>query len=1134
MRGSRLVVPFVVLILYFGGFAGAEEVSEKAAAPAVRAGVPPGWDQAVSWRSIGPASMGGRITALAVYEKDPTRWWAATASGGLLKTENNGQTFTHQFDRESVVSIGDVAVAQSDPNIVWVGTGESNPRNSVSWGNGVYKSVDGGATWKHMGLKHSFQIGAVRIHPTDPNVVYVGALGRLWGENPERGLYKTTDGGASWTQVHKVDDKTGVIDVAMSPADPDTLLVATYERQRDEFCTNDPAKRFGPGAALWRTTDGGATFTKVTAGLPTCELGRIGLCFSRKNPSNVFMVLESKKLGQAPKDSPYLGINGEDADVGCRLTRVVPKGPAAKSKLKKDDIVLGLNGARVHDYAEFIRLVRGYVAGDVLKLEVVRERQTLEIDLTLGKRPKGGRSPFSAYLGGQQPNLQDQQGKDGHEHGGVYKSTDAGVTWTRINSLNPRPMYFSRIRVDPTDESKLWVLGIRLWRSRDGGKTFTPDGHGGSVHVDHHALWINPTNGRHVVLGNDGGLYTSYDDAKHWDHLNHVAIGQFYHVGVDHRDGAYFVYGGLQDNGSWGGPSRVRTGAGPTNQDWFRVGGGDGFRCLVDPHDPDQIYFQSQNGGIGRRHLASGERAGFRPRPARGSKEKYRFNWYAPYQLSHHNSRIYYVAGNHVWRSLDRGERMKKISPEITYTKRGSATAFGESPRDSDLLYVGTDDGALWLTRDGGHTWVDLYAPPKPDVVPAAPKRPQDVSSSERAGDGAEGDDGAAPKKADEPAELVDRFVGQLMAMDADGDGKLKKSEVPARLEGFFDRSDANKDGFVTREELRATILAKAEEDAAVAAGAGKAKKSPGQPLHLAQPDRRYVSWIEPSRFKTARAYVAFDAHRSNDDRALVFVTEDAGKTWTSIEGDLPASAGTTRHLREDPKNENVLWLGTEMGAWVSLDRGAHWMSLNTNLPTVAVHAFAFHPASGEVVAGTHGRSLWIMDASELRQMNTERLESAVHLFRPAPTVMWRPLPGRGRAKTFFGENPKMGGSVLYHLKQGAKSVDLKVVALDGRSVRSLESSTEAGFHRVRWDLRRDATKGASGRTRQGRRVAPGTYRVELEVDGKSYTQPIVVRVDPEHSNPEWIAHADREEAENAERAIEKWKRKYGPWKGDD
>ncbi|MCH7704960.1 MAG: PDZ domain-containing protein, partial [Planctomycetes bacterium] len=592
--------------------------------------LPDEWVGALKWRSIGPANMSGRITEIAVYEKDPWVFWIASASGGLLKTINNGVTFEHQFDHESTVSIGSVAVAQTDKNIVWVGTGEANPRNSVSWGDGVYKSVDGGKTFKNMGLKKSFQIGRVAIHPIDPNIVYVGALGRLWGPNEERGLYKTTDAGETWEKMLYIDDKTGVVDVQINPDDPDTLIVATYERMRDGFDSNDPATKQGEGSALYKTTNGGKTWMKLTEGLPAGKLGRIGIDYYRKDPNTVYVVLESELVGKQPEDAAYMGITGEDADVGARLTDITKDGPAEKADLKKGDIVIAVGGKTVHSYRDLTSEIRKHMAGDKTEIEVSRDRKSVLAEVTFNKAPdrqedngdsnrrRRRRSPFDIGLGGQRENVQEQQGPDGHKYGGVYKSTDGGDSWTRINSVNPRPMYYSQIRVDPRDDKHIYVLGTQLYRSKDGGETFTSDG-GRGIHVDHHALWIDPKDGRHMIVGNDGGIHVTYDRMEKWDTLSHVAIGQFYHVTVDSRRN-YRVYGGLQDNGSWGGPSRSRHGSGPINQDWFRIGGGDGFICLTDREDPDLVYFESQNGGMGRLNLRTGERGFIRPRAPRGGR----------------------------------------------------------------------------------------------------------------------------------------------------------------------------------------------------------------------------------------------------------------------------------------------------------------------------------------------------------------------------------------------------------------------------------------------------------------------------------------------------------------------------------
>ena len=687
--------------------------------------LPDSWSEKVAWRSIGPANMSGRITAVAVYEGDSNIWWAASAAGGLLKTVNNGVNFEHQFDDQATVSIGDVQVSKTDPNVLWVGTGESNPRNSVSWGDGVYKSVDGGKTWKNMGLGKTFQIGRIAIHPEDHDIVYVGALGRLWGPNEERGLFKTIDGGKTWEKVFYIDDKTGVVDVQMNHDNPDELFIATYERMRDGFDGNDPVKKYGAGSGIYKTTNAGKSFTRLSQGLPSCNLGRVGLSIYRKDPTHLVAIVESEKIAKEPTNVAYAGLRGENADVGAKITSVVKDGPSEKGGLKEDDIVISVNGEIVHSYNDLLAEFRKNKAGDTIKVLVSRDRKPMDLTIELAKKPQRGnrqrrqgrggrgqtaRTPFTGTLGGQAANLQGQQGENEHEYGGVYLSKDSGDSWERINTLNPRPMYYSQIRIDPTDINNMYVLGTSLYKSKDGGKTFTGDGGSDGIHVDHHALWIDPQDSRHMILGNDGGLYVTHDRMEHWDHHNHVAIGQFYHVTVGpNRD--YNVYGGLQDNGSWGGPSRVGNDSGIVNTDWFRVGGGDGFICQVDPADADQIYFESQNGGMGRINLRTGERGFIRPRPPRGTR--YRFNWKTPYILSPHNSKIHYSAGNHVFRSYNKGAGVKAISPEITNTNKGAGSAITESPVQAGVLYAGTTDGALWMTKDSGQTWTALYSTKK-------------------------------------------------------------------------------------------------------------------------------------------------------------------------------------------------------------------------------------------------------------------------------------------------------------------------------------------------------------------------------------------------------------------------------------
>ena len=1182
------------------------------AAPAQQGSLPESWVEHLDWRNVGPANMGGRCTSIAVNPHDSAEYWVGTATGGVLHTTNRGVTYEHQFDSESTSSVGSVAVAASNTNVVWVGSGESNPRNSVSWGHGVFKSTDGGKTWKNMGLQDTFQIGVVKIHPEDENVVYVGALGRLWGDCENRGLYKTTDGGETWEKVLYVDDKTGVIDMRLDPQNPDTMIVATYERQRDGFDTNDPAKKWGAGSGLYKSSDGGKTWKELRNGLPSGTLGRIGLDYSASEPGVVWAVVESDRITQEPENAAWMGVRGENAEVGARVTSVEKDGPGDEAGLQEGDIVILMAGQTVHSWNDMQGQIREHLAGETIGVVVSRNRERVEMDVTFRKRPSEEEDreegeegegeekdvppppgPFHLGLGGQVANAQDQQGPDGHEYGGIYRSADGGESWTRINSLNPRPMYYSRVYVDPSDGEKVYVLGTQLHKSMDGGKTFTPDGHDREVHVDHHAMWINPADGRNMILGNDGGIYVTFDWMGEWDHHNHMALGQFYQVEADAtRD--YKVYGGLQDNGSWGGPNRVANNAGPVNSDWFNVGGGDGFVVRVDPNDPNQIYGESQNGWTYRVNLETGAQSSIRARPPRG--ERYRFNWNTPFILSPHNSQVYYSAGNHVFRSPDKGNGLTAISPEITLTDRGSATALHESPVQEGVIYVGTDDGALWMTPDHGKTWIDLFDPPAEEGeeegeaqmeesaaaepvatsdAPAAPATPLDGKWSGQAeheeipeGQGGFtmnlkvdeqgrirgsmttdfGDSTLSDGKFDaENSSLRFRFSSDMMSgivtgkleggkmtgeIDA-GPGMIvlnfeakregaqpaadpSAAEAPqaragqgrggAARGGGQGRGGQGRGQFQGRDlselppEVQERIRARQAEGGAAGGRGGRMRQQAaptgdgpkGLAEHMGE-HRFHVSSIAASEHSAERVYITLDGHRSNDDLPHAFRSDDMGRTWTSLRSNLPDSAGSARVIVEDYENPDVLFLGTEFGAWASIDRGASWTRINNNdLPTVPVHDYKLHRLTGELVAGTHGRSIWIVDVSTLRQLSAEAMEEDAMLYQPEEAMIWKRARSAGSSGTrrFVGENPATGAAIRYSLGSRARSVQLWITDIRGETVWEAEDApTTQGLHEFRWNLR----GAASGGRRWSPPVPAGDYLVNLKVDGTTQTKVLEV-----------------------------------------
>ena len=832
-------------------------------------------------REVGPAFMGGRTVDFAVYEEDPAIFYAATASGGLLKTVNGGNSWENVFDRQTTVSIGDVAINPTDPNVVWVGTGEANSRQSSSWGDGIYKSTDGGGTWQHMGLRESHHIGRIIVNPQDTDIVYVAALGHLWGPNPERGVFMTIDGGQSWQHVLSFNEDTGAVDLAMDPANPKTLYAAVYQRRRSGWGFNGG----GPHGGIYKTVDGGRTWRKLTNGLPEGPTGRIGLDIYRGNSNVVYATVQN-------------------------------------------------------------------------------------------------------------------------EEGGVFRSEDKGETWTKMNSLNPRPMYYSQIRIDPNDDKRIYVLGGQLSVSDDAGKTFyegDPE-----VHSDHHALWINPRNSRHLIDGNDGGIWVSRDRSQSWEHLNNYAMGQFYHVTVDMQQ-PYRIYGGMQDNATWGGPSAVRDRQGIANEHWNQMLSCDGMYVTVDPSDGRTVYTNCQNGRIVRHDRGTGERKAIQPQPA-SEEDTLRWNWNTPIVVSHHDPTTLFTGANRLYKSTDRGHSWTSISEDLTgqadpdeltlmgvrgeditlskndgVSSFGNTTALAESPRRAGLIYVGTDDGKVHVTRDGGGTW----------------------------------------------------------------------TELTGRISGA--------------------------------------------------PEMIYVSRLRPSVFNEGTVYASFDGHRSDDFRPYVFVSTDYGDSWRSIASNLPT--GSVYVIEEDPKNPDLLYVGTEFGLFASIDRGSSWTRWK-NLPTVAVYDLVVHPRDNDLVLGTHGRSLIVYDdISPLQQLNDAVLASSSHLFDMQPGTQFIPnengwfLGGR----SYRAENPELGTYVHYYLREPV-SDDVEITIRDaaGKVVRELKGPKDAGIHRVVWDLRAEPSgpdstglAGALILTDLGPFVLPGEYSVHLSAGGQDHTKTVRVLGDP-------------------------------------
>ncbi|MEM7205677.1 MAG: hypothetical protein AAF628_35820 [Planctomycetota bacterium] len=700
-----------------------------------------------AWRFIGPEIMSGRITDLAVPLDQPWTIYAASASGGVWRTINEGTTWEPLTDRLPTASIGAIALAPGASETVWIGTGESNIFRSSMAGTGVYRSDDGGTTWMHCGLAATHTIARICIDPRDHDVLWVAASGHEWTDNPERGVYKTTDGGETWERVLSVDDRTGCIDLVMHPDDPDVVYASMWDRIRRKWSDPKPGDHDG----VWRTEDGGATWEPLRDGLPTGEdVGRIGLAISASQPDVLYALLDSH--------------------------------------------------------------------------EVVAEADPDE-------RDSYGRPKDAVRAGAQ-----------------VYRSADGGDTWTRTSDdeslrrlFSTYGWVFGQIRVDPQDPDDIWVMGVPLMRSRDGGVTFERVRYQG-LHSDHHAMWIDPRDSRHVVAGNDGGINISYDGGETWRNVDNLGCAQFYNVAVDMAE-PFRVYGSIQDNGSWRGPSNHRPGRDAATA-WVRIPGGEASHHQVDPSDPNTLYCESFYGRLQRATLAPRAVKTIKPKAADGAPPL-RGQWLAPFTLSPHNPFVVYHGMQAVFRSVDRGEHWQQISDDLSRDLedcRGdipfqTITSLSESPLHFGLLYAGTDDGRVWMTPNGGVDWN--------------------------------------------------------------------------------------------------------EATGGVVSG-------------------KWVSRLVASAFEVDTVYCAQNGKRDDDFQAYLWRSRDRGATWEDIAGDLPG--GPINVVREDPRDPRVLYVGTDLGVYVTLDGGGAWRVLGGELPTAFVHDLVVHPRDQVLVAATHGRGVWTLD----------------------------------------------------------------------------------------------------------------------------------------------------------------------------
>ncbi|MBS1727519.1 MAG: glycosyl hydrolase [Armatimonadetes bacterium] len=891
---------------------------------------------ALLWRNVGPEVQGGRVVMINAPENKPNQIYVAFATGGLYRTEDDGQSWTSVWENMPCFGIGDFAVSK-DGQTIYVGGGEANNQRTSYAGTGMYKSTDAGKTWQFVGLPESHHVARIIIDPKDENTVWAATMGHLYSENPERGLYKTTDGGKTWTQVLKKDDWTGCTDIQLDPKNSKIAIAAMYERDRRAWNFLES----GEGSGMYRTEDGGKTWTPITT-LPSGErCGRTGLAWSRSNAKVVYAFVENPGKDEEWEDE-------DERAPGDRLTlrRFAKLDAEVFMDIDKDVLKSFWNTYGPRDSK----------LEDVLKGLKDKKMTMVDVHMLIEKRNPKAFDP-------------------GQNNDEIYRSTDGGKTFQRMRKVGELGgYYYDRVFVNPTDENDLWLTGVPLIRSRDGGKTWT-QGTNGRVHVDYHTVYFDPRSKGTIWVGNDGGAYFTRNDGESWDHIENLSVGQSTTLAVDDAS-PYNIYTGLQDNGTEMGPSTYTPGRSRPDQ-WQAIGGGDGSAVAVDPRG-DLVFVASQFGAHQAHSLKGGQNYSARPRTPRG--EEARANWVSPIIISSFHPDIVYVGFNKLYRSFDSGRNYTAISPDLTREKPDGDVPYStlkdisESPIRFGLIYCGADDGRVTMTPDGGFTWKDIPTP---------------------------------------------------------------------------------------------------------------------------EPDK-WVSRIVASRWDEGTVYCSQSGYREDDWSAYLWKSTDFGKTWTSIVGNLPAE--TINVVREDPKNKDILYVGTDMGVFITFDGGKTWEALQGGLSHLPVHDMVIQEREDDLVIATHARGCYVLNLKMVRSITPDLRKEDLKILSLSDGIRsssW----GYERRPEYSSEMPKSPTAKVSFFAGQAGKAKLEIVDKDGKSVLSTDMTCVKGFNFGEIPLRLSdekfddikPTKPKTGadavkdpfEANRAKYLAAGTYKVVITLNGK-------------------------------------------------